>query len=123
MYHSRLRSHMIDFLINIHFETYLMGKFIYWDIFYKSLLKGFVKFSTKEQSKFKINSVNAEWCNIQSCINYLRDVQRLISDRLLDVTMSQYYTVITSTHNIELDRLLEFGIIIVLPIEYCLEVF
>ncbi|RNA35715.1 hypothetical protein BpHYR1_053212 [Brachionus plicatilis] len=30
---------------------------------------GFVKFSTKEQNKFKINSVNAEWCNIQSCIN------------------------------------------------------
>ncbi|RNA30233.1 hypothetical protein BpHYR1_039057 [Brachionus plicatilis] len=28
----------------------------------------FVKFRTKEQNKFKINSVNAEWCNIKSCI-------------------------------------------------------
>ncbi|RNA37797.1 hypothetical protein BpHYR1_026195 [Brachionus plicatilis] len=30
---------------------------------------GFVKFNTKEQNKSKINSVNAEWCNIESCIN------------------------------------------------------
>ncbi|RMZ96349.1 hypothetical protein BpHYR1_004283 [Brachionus plicatilis] len=29
----------------------------------------FVKFNTKELNKFRINSVNAAWCNIQSFIN------------------------------------------------------
>ncbi|RNA12321.1 hypothetical protein BpHYR1_016576 [Brachionus plicatilis] len=36
----------------------------------KYLKNGFEKFSTKKQNKFKINFVNAKWCNIQSCINY-----------------------------------------------------
>ncbi|RNA11166.1 hypothetical protein BpHYR1_037556 [Brachionus plicatilis] len=29
-----------------------------------------IQYKRTEQS-FKINSVNAEWCNIQSCINYI----------------------------------------------------
>ncbi|RNA23704.1 hypothetical protein BpHYR1_050229 [Brachionus plicatilis] len=94
MPHSGFRSLLIILFENLfqkHLtKAYYSAKDVKKRKYSNSCNYGFVKFSTKEQNKFKINSVNAEWCNIQSCIN-CKSLLMILNKKYINMQLTQIF--------------------------------